>query len=175
MSFAIRPATLDDAAALIAYIQELAREPEIDILFEPNEFNATVDEERDWLRHILEADNSTYLVAERDGVLVGTLSAEGGPYRAVRHVVNLGISVRRDHRNQGIGHALLAAALAWAAGTGIVTRVELSVITRNARAIHLYEKFGFQTEGRRIAHVRRLGNYYDTLLMAKRLPEPTLP
>jgi RimJ/RimL family protein N-acetyltransferase len=47
-----------------------------------------------------------------------------------------------------------------------VERVELEVYARNARAIHLYEKYGFEHEGRK----RRLyyvdGEPMDMLMMA---------
>jgi RimJ/RimL family protein N-acetyltransferase len=165
----VRPARLEDAGALVTYIRELAAEPDIDILFEPDEFQFTLDEEREFLQSFLDADNSLFLVAEADGRLVGTLSLEGGRFRALRHVVNLGISVHRDYRNRGVGHVLMAAGLDWAAGSGIVRRVELTVAVGNARAIHLYEKFGFVTEGCRRRHLCRLGVVRDSYLMARLL------
>ena len=163
----IRPAQLSDAAALIAYMQDLTTEPEIDILFEPGEFQYTVEQEEDFLRAYSEAENAVFLVAEARGQLVGCLSAEGGRLRSLRHVVSLGISVQREQRNQGIGSLLLAAALDWAAATGIVKRIELQVLLRNLRAIHLYRKFGFVEEGMKRNGVCRLGQMHDVLLMAR--------
>lgn len=163
----IRPAQITDAAALIAYMQELTAEPEIDILFEPGEFQFTLEQEEDFLRGYAESENSHFLVAEAHGRLVGCLSAEGGRLRSLRHVVSLGITVRRDQRNCGIGSQLLAAALDWAAATGIVQRIELQVLVRNLRAIHLYRKFGFVDEGIKRYGVCRLGQMHDVLLMAK--------
>jgi RimJ/RimL family protein N-acetyltransferase len=169
MTPVIRPAVPTDAAALITYVQELAAEPEIDILFEPGEFQFTVEQEAEFLRGFTESENAIFLVAELGGQIVGCLSAEGGRLRSLRHVVSLGISVQRHYRNQGIGKLLMAAALDWAAATGIVQRIELQVIVRNLRAIHLYRSFGFEIEGTKRNAVCRLGKMYDVHLMAKLL------
>jgi len=66
----------------------------------------------------------------------------------------------------GSASALTAPAIEWAKGTGIVTRIELAVYARNAAAIHLYEKFGFEIEGRRRRAVYQNGEYVDDLIMA---------
>lgn len=165
----IRPACVSDAAALIAYMQVLAAEPEIDILFEPGEFQMTLEQEEDFLRGYQEMENSLFLVVEAQERIVGCLSAEGGRLRSLRHVVSLGISVARNERNRGLGSQLLTSALDWAAATGIVRRVELQVLTRNVRAIHLYRKFGFEVEGTKREGVCRLGQMFDVHLMARLL------
>src|SRR6185436_16263325 len=156
-------AQITDAGPLIAYMQDLTTEPEIDILFEPGEFQFTVEQEEDFLRGYAESENSLFLVAEAQGRLVGYLSAEGGRLRSLRHVVSLGISVQRDQRNQRIGSSLLVAALDWAVATGIVRRIELQVLLRNVRAIHLYRKFGFEEEGLKRNGVCRVGQMHDVL------------
>ena len=163
----IRPANISDAAALIAYMQELSAEPEIDILFEPGEFQCTVEQEEEFLGGYAEAENSVFLVAVQDSQIVGCLSAEGGRLRSLRHVVCLGISVRREQRNQGIGTQLMTAALDWAVATGIIRRIELQVLARNLRAIHLYRRFGFENEGSKRNAVCRLGQMHDVCMMAK--------
>jgi len=85
---------------------------------------------------------------------------------ATRHAVSLGISIDRDWRNRGIGNALMAGALEWARKTDIVKRIQLTVYAHNSAAIHLYEKFGFEVEGRRLGAVYQGGKYLDDLVMA---------
>jgi L-phenylalanine/L-methionine N-acetyltransferase len=41
------------------------------------------------------------------------------------------------------------------------------VYADNVVAIHLYEKFGFEVEGRKQKYAYQQGRYYDLLLMAK--------
>ena len=54
-----------------------------------------------------------------------------------------------------------------------VIRLELTVYTDNQRAIALYRKFGFETEGTHKAYALRAGRYVDALAMARiRLKQP---
>ena len=107
-----------------------------------------------------------YLVAEVDGRVVGTLSLRRRKDR-LAHVAGLGMAVHDDYQNQGIGAALVAAAIDLADNWLNLKRVELDVYTDNARAIHLYEKFGFVTEGTRRDLAFREGEYVDAYSMAR--------
>jgi RimJ/RimL family protein N-acetyltransferase len=78
----------------------------------------------------------------------------------------LGISVRQGWRNQGVGSKLLAQAIEWVRQSGVITRIELYVYARNQAAIHLYEKFGFEVEGRRRRALYQNGEYLDDWVMA---------
>ncbi|MEJ6000195.1 GNAT family N-acetyltransferase [Paucibacter soli] len=89
-----------------------------------------------------------------------------------RHVMALGIAVARDAQGQGVGSAILQALLDFADNWGQVLRVELTVYADNARAIRLYERFGFVQEGRMKAYALRDGAYVDTLAMARLHPKP---
>jgi RimJ/RimL family protein N-acetyltransferase len=62
------------------------------------------------------------------------------------HVGSLGIGVLADYRGQGVGEALIRAALQQAKIKGL-TRIELTVFENNKPAIALYEKIGFAVEG----------------------------
>ena len=62
-----------------------------------------------------------------------------------------GVFVDRAYRRQGIGGALVAACLAWAAGTGATT-IRLEVRASNAAALALYRRHGFATIGVRPAY-----------------------
>lgn len=106
------------------------------------------------------------LVAEVDGRVVGNLSLLRRRDR-LSHVADLGISVHDDYQDQGIGTALMEAAIEMADKWLNLKRVELDVYTDNAPAIHLYEKFGFEIEGTRRALSFRDGEYVDTYAMAR--------
>lgn len=166
MNCRIRKATPEDAEALIAHVQAVSAEPGANVSLGPGEFQITLEKEREFLEHYAAAENSTFLVAEVDGHVVGSLMVTGGTRRANRHEAALGITIDPPWRNQGIGTALMRHAVEWARSTGILTRIQLFVFARNAAAIHLYEKFGFQVEGRRRRAIRKDGEYLDDLLMA---------
>lgn len=162
----IREAQPTDAEQLMAHIQRLIAEPEINIPLAPGEFKFTVEEERQILADYAAAANSIFLVAEVDHQLIGGLNCKGGQRQATRHAVTLGISVWKEWRSRGVGGALMAHAIEWARGTGIVTRIELNVYARNEPAIHLYQKFGFTIEGRRRRAIYQNGEYLEDLIMA---------
>jgi RimJ/RimL family protein N-acetyltransferase len=167
MSFTLREAQPDDAAALLAHIQTVLAEPGIDIPITLEEYDRSVDEERNILQSYLETPNSIFLVAvDETGRIVGEANLRGSRCRALQHAVELGISVRQEWRDRGVGSALIQALIDWARASGIVTRIELRVYARNARAIHVYEKFGFELEGRRRRVIFQEGEYLDDLLMA---------
>lgn len=166
MQILIREALPDDAEQMIAHTQRLAEEPDADIPLAPGEFDVPIEQEREIVAAYAASDNSIFLIAQADEEIAGLLNCRGGKRKATRHVATLGVSVRREWRNQGIGNALMERAIEWARATGIVKRIELAVYARNEAAIHLYEKFGFETEGRRRRAVCQGGDYLDDLVMA---------
>jgi len=113
------------------------------------------------------------LVAEVQGQVLGSadLHPAGASLRR-RHAMGMGISVAAEAQGQGIGRALMAALMDYADNWGQVLRIELTVYADNARAIRLYESFGFQREGLMRAYALRNGVYVDTLAMARLHPNP---
>ena len=93
-------------------------------------------------------DADLHLVAEVDGVVVGSLDAftrplpPAGSMRAMRRSAAIGIAVDEDWRGRGIGTALMDAAEAWARGTGL-DALELDVADPNGDARRLYERLGY--------------------------------
>lgn len=166
----IRPATPDDAAACIAHVQRVVEEFPEQLMFNPGEFDYTVEQEQKILSDAAASGNSAFLLALVDGQIVGLASYMGGHRQASRHTATLGVSVRRAWCDRRIGTALLRATIDHARSTGVVTRLELSVFADNPRAIHVYEILGFQHEGRRRHAARKNGRYVDDLIMALLLP-----
>lgn len=169
MEIVIREAIPSDAEQIIPYVQRLCAEPGSNIELPAGEFTLTVDEEQAILSDYARSDNSIYLVAELGGKIIGTLNCRGSKRQAIRHTVTLGMSVDPAWRGKGIGSLLMARAIEWAKGTGIVKRIELSVFAHNEAAIHLYRKFGFAVEGQRRQAIFRDEQYLDDLLMARLL------
>ena len=124
---------------------------------------------------LAQSDANTYrLAAVVDGRVVGNLGLhiEANPRR--RDCASLGMAVHDAYQNQGVGTALMAAMVELADNWLGLRRLELSVYTDNAPAIHLYEKFGFVIEGTARQFARRAGGYVDAHHMARlRGPGPT--
>jgi putative acetyltransferase len=119
-------------------------------------------------------DNSSLqLVAVAEGSVIANagIHVEGWTPRR-RHVGGLGMTVAADWQGKGIGSLLMSGLLDWADNWVGLLRIELTVYTDNARAIALYEKFGFAPEGTHRAYALRAGRYVDAHAMARLHPDP---
>ena len=72
-----------------------------------------------------------------------------------------GMYVAPERRGQGIGKALLGAAIARAGGWGGVEQVMLSVVSSNAAALGLYTSLGFAAFGHEPHALKVDGRYLD--------------
>lgn len=163
----VRQAKEDDAAKLLALRRALDAESKF-MLLEPGERQGTVEEQIARIRSANAGDNLLLLVAEDREDLVGFLGAIRGAVRRSRHTAALAMGVRSGHQGQGVGTALLAAFEAWAREHGI-TRLTLTVMTHNDRALRLYGKMGFIKEGHLVHSLRVDGEYVDEYAMARLL------
>jgi len=168
VSFVVRPADPADAEALTRLAEEVSAEPGGWLISAGGEWRS-VSEERRYLKALRRYPHAAVYVAERgDGVLVGRLSVARDTHPASAHVADLGLMVAQDARRQGVGRALLDAAVAWARTAG-VRKLELHVFPWNEAAIALYDAFGFDREGYRQGHYLRAGEDVDAILMAYRV------
>jgi RimJ/RimL family protein N-acetyltransferase len=168
MSFTVRPAEPSDAEQLTRLADAVSAEPEGWLISVAGEWRSAGDERR-YLKALRRYDHAAVFVAEDgDGRIVGRLSVGRDPHPASAHVADLGLMVSLDARRQGIGTALLEAAVDWARRTG-VRKLELHVFPWNHGAIALYDAFGFEREGFRKGHYRRGGEDVDAILMAYRV------
>lgn len=114
-------------------------------------------------RGILERGNP-HFVALSEGRVVGWCDVLPARGQARAHLGILGIGLLGEARGCGNGAALLQATIERAWETGL-SRIELTVRVDNPRAIALYERFGFQTEG---LHRRAFcinGEFFDSYSM----------
>jgi RimJ/RimL family protein N-acetyltransferase len=139
------------------------------MLLERGERVSTVAEERAHLEAVAARGNSAVLVAEQGDDVVGYVEATGGEFRRNRHSAYLVIGVRRSHAGRGIGGRLLRELERWAKPVGI-RRLELTVMTNNDAAIGLYQKLGYELEGRRRGALLVNGEFVDEHWLAKVLP-----
>jgi putative acetyltransferase len=110
--------------------------------------------------------NETVLVAVIKGKVIGSLGLARYENRRA-HVGSLGMAVHDAYAGRGAGSALMVAAISQADNWLNLKRLELGVFTDNARAIALYERFGFEREGVSRAYAWRDGAYADTLFMGR--------
>jgi RimJ/RimL family protein N-acetyltransferase len=166
VNFRIRQADPSDADQLARLADAVSSEPEGWLISIAGEWRSAGDERR-YLKALRRYPHAAVFVAERDdGVIVGRLSVGRDPHPSSAHVADVGLMVAMSARRQGVGRALLEAAVGWARGVDI-RKLELHVFPWNEAAIALYEAVGFEREGYRKKHYRRGdGEYVDAILMA---------
>jgi len=113
----------------------------------------------------LTARKSLYIYSE-DGKDVGMFKLQPMKYRN-SHIIYLGgVAVDAGSRQQGVGGRMIAEALEKVREMGF-TRIELTVGTENKAAIQLYEKAGFENEGRlkNYSFLKSENRYIDEYVM----------
>ncbi|THD83347.1 MAG: GNAT family N-acetyltransferase [Phenylobacterium sp.] len=111
--------------------------------------------------------NNAPLVALVDGKVVGVIGLHRETAHRRAHAAAIGMAVHDAYAGRGVGSALMAAVVDLAERWWNIKRLELSVYADNARAIALYERFGFEREGLMRAYAWRDGEYVDSLAMAR--------
>ena len=162
----IRRANTSDAAVLCAAEREIAKTPGR-LVSLPDELI-----EDNFAEKIEQLQDGSYLVAERDGVIVGhAFLVAPSPQRRLAHVRYLNLVVHAPYAGQGIGTALLRALQNATRANGI-ERIELRVRATNIAAVNLYKKCGFTEE---FTSLRRIkledGTYLDDMSMVWFAPE----
>ena len=115
-------------------------------------------------------DDHNFVAVLDDGTVIGAAGLTVFSNPRMRHVGSVGLYVHTDYQNQGVGTALMKVLLELADNWLMLVRVELEVFADNERAIHLYEKFGFEKEGLMRMSVVRDGQYQDNYKMARLRP-----
>jgi L-phenylalanine/L-methionine N-acetyltransferase len=114
-------------------------------------------------------DGLTGVVAELDARIVGHASITRHKGRR-SHAGYIVMSVHDDFSRRGIGTALMTALIHLSDNWLNLKRLELTVFVDNESAIRLYNKFGFETEGKHRADAFRDGQYVDSFAMARLKP-----
>jgi ribosomal protein S18 acetylase RimI-like enzyme len=160
----ISEAGVRDALPLLALHRGVLEEGDFFISV-ADEYQVSLEAQTAWISAFRASENSVILCA-RDPLLKGFVSLQGGVLARMRHAAKLEIMVSRQHRGQGVGRALLGAALTWAEANPLIEKIGLSVFATNVRAVALYEAHGFEHEGRREREYRMAdGSYRADILM----------
>ena len=139
--FVIERARAEDAAGLLDYLKIVGGETN-NLSFGAEGVPLDLETEQAYLRAQCEsADNVQYL-AKVNGEIIGTASLNRKP-RRMSHRGEFGISLKKAWWGCGAASALTEAVLAFAKENGF-EQLDLEVRSDNARAIRLYEKYGFR-------------------------------
>ena len=161
----LRHATVEDANDYIEFLKDIASETEHIVRY-PEEVNISLEQEQTFLQSMETNPDAIQLAVYYNNQLVGSASFSclRNSYK-LRHRAEVGISIKKDYWNLGIGTQLLQEIISLAIKHGF-EQLELEVSSENTRAISLYQKIGFIECGR-IPHGFKLKNnrYADLIMM----------
>src|SRR5699024_1057863 len=115
------------------------------MLMEPGERKTPFLQQRKHLKEIDQQNNSTILVAEEEGELVGYLFAIGGSVKRTEHSAYIVIGILESYRGKGIGTELFNK-INKCATKHNRTRLELTDVTENIARLELHNKSGFEIQ-----------------------------
>jgi len=127
----------------------------------------TREEEIEWLAGALsrmERGEEVYITAEIDGKVVGNseIGRRLGGYD--KHVGTIGIAIKKGFRDIGVGTEMMNALIKQGREMSLKV-LTLTAFANNKRAIHLYQKLGFQKTGQIPKKFCKRGKYIDELIM----------
>ena len=162
MTHRIRSFRVADREAMIAFSEQL---PDKDLLFlgrdlkHPRVIAA-------WLSAVAQGWIDS-LVAEDDGVLVGTAALVRDPLGWSAHVGEVRLLVSSERRGAGLGRDLLEAILGIAGSYGL-TKLTARMTPDQAASVALFESLGFRGEALLRDQVRdRTGEPHDLIVLAR--------
>ncbi len=167
----LRNGTEQDGAALLDVFVKTHEQTDF-LLTYPEESTHTVEQEAQYLREKAESETGVELLAEVDGVAVGSAGIECvGQKEKTKHRAEFGISVDKAYWGLGIGRALTEACVECARKAGYA-QIELEVVAGNEAALALYDRLGFVEYGRNPKGFRsRYAGWQELILMRLELDE----
>lgn len=170
----VRPVREEDMQGLAVSRREVI-EARTGMTRDAHDHETTDEDSRRKMREYLDLFDKgagCHIVALVEGEVAGSGIIRRQARQRTKHVGHIGIGIRPKFQGLGLGRAIMVGLIDWARSlNGAVTRVDLNVISDNARAIALYESLGFRHEGRRLNAVRyEDGRYADDLTLGMLLP-----
>lgn len=137
--------TIDDANKIIEYLKLVGNETD-NLSFSGDSIEINDIDEASLIASITSMNNSCMILAWLDDQIIGIGSLEGSLRNRFAHRSSLGVSVKKDYWGMGIGTYLVDELIEYAYKHKLEV-LDLEVIVSNARAIKLYESFGFTIIG----------------------------
>lgn len=159
----------DDAVQLVEYLKATAAETDF-LLKYLEEVSITAEQEKEFIESLNGSRRDLMILAEVDGEVAGNCSfSPVGEKTRVRHRCSIGIALYKKYWGLGIGRELMSLLLQSAKECGY-EQAELEVVSKNERAVALYEKIGFERVGEMPKAMKHKDGSYDSnIIMVKQL------
>ncbi|WP_070964111.1 GNAT family N-acetyltransferase [Vibrio sonorensis] len=165
MMYKVEPARLSDAQGVLDLKYQLDAESKF-MMLEKGERTTSLEEQKAILKSFESSSSEVMLLAKSESEVVGFVVGIGNQYQRNKHTLNCIIGVLKAASGNGLGKRLMTSLENWAEQNHF-TRLELTVMCHNERAIGLYQSQGFVIEGTRKHSLVVDGDYIDEYSMAK--------
>ena len=155
----------EEAQMLVDYLKTVCGETNF-LLINSDEVKYTAEGEIDFIKDMNESDGKMLVLAFVDGEYAGNCSFNRiGTSRRSAHRADIGIALFQKYTGFGLGRLMLEQLLKKIKEAGY-EQAELTVVSGNERAYHLYESLGFKECGRMPkANKYDDGSYSDNIHM----------
>ncbi len=161
----IREIKISDSEDFVIFLNIVSDETDF-LLLNSKERNLDVGKEAKIIRSIKRERKSVIFVAEFEDRIIGSSGLHfNGKSNRVSHRATFSISLLKDFWGKGIASRLTEYIINYAKVIDL-EKIELTVRADNEKAIKLYKKFGFETEGEIKHYFYINGKYYNAYIMA---------
>lgn len=164
MNIHYRNATIEDAQAVLDYLDQVGKESD-NLSFGEEGIGYTLEEEVSAIEKTLNSQTDLMILALDQGKIISIGSLHGNKRIRTQHFATLGISVLKSHWNLGIGNEMMHRIMQFARSSEVLKIVRLDVRSDNLIAIKLYEKYGFEKYGQFKEEMMINGAYISIDLM----------
>ncbi|MCD8508978.1 MAG: GNAT family N-acetyltransferase [Bacillus sp. (in: Bacteria)] len=156
----LRPAEKNDAHDIISNVEDIIQEGK----YIQKERVRTIEEEQNFIQEMIDKDNM-YTAIVIDGKVVGIARLVRGDLKMKRHTALFRTWLSKEAQGKGLGNSIMDYTIHWGK-IHELHKICLTVFASNKVAKHLYEKFGFVTEGIQREQVYIDGKFDDEVFMA---------
>lgn len=155
---------LEDAKKIVDFYNYVGGETTF-LSFEKDEYPMDEAGQKEDILSTKEQPASIMILAMDGDEIAGIGTIHSGNKIKARHQGELGIVVSKKYQAKGIGSEIIRQLIDFCKGNGITTRIQLDTRCDNEVAVKLYEKFGFEIEGRLKNTTLINGEYFDLYVM----------
>ena len=127
----------------------------------------TTEMQEDWFSVISKSNKSFRLICRQkaNNALVGVFRIDN--FDSLNRSAMIGLDISEEFRRQGYAYEIYQYFINYFFTIKKYNRLYLNTLENNFNAINLYEKLGFQIEGRQFKSIFRNGKYLDLLCYYK--------
>ena len=164
LSIVYREPELEDAKKIVDFYNFVGGETTF-LSFEKDEYPMDEVGQKEDILSTKEQPASIMILAMDGDEIAGIGTIHSGNKIKARHQGELGIVVAKKYQAKGIGSEIIRQLIDFCKGNGITTRIQLDTRCDNEVSVKLYERFGFEIEGRLKNTTLINGEYFDLYVM----------